>query len=216
MATPNPQPQPNRDVTTTLKAAWEIEAAENRLTQSHHLALRSKDARLKKSDWMKEITAKLRTEISQWKYIPQLAAPDVEVAWIIYSHIAWQNNHSDPNTLFELMPETDPLRILEVEAYGPEADSPIPTETVRLLHNLLIQLEKFGVDIKEATFSQNWICPKRGSTKGKNGMPKGTLPQKSESKKIPKQMHKSPKAKAEGGKKPKKILASFFNLGDKR
>lgn len=151
---------------------WEEELAERRLLQRHQIALAGKAARNKKVSWIKATADRLRKETAQWHYRKRLEPPDIELAWIIHSQIAWKGPDAAPETLWEDLPETDPARILEAEKEGPDSGCPIPQETVLLLRNVLTELEAFGHDIKHELFSENWTPGSKGSNKGKGSVKK--------------------------------------------
>ena len=151
---------------------WETEVAENRLCQRHILSLAGKTARNKKRAWVRPIAEELKQEIGRWHYKKQLEPPDIEVAWIVHSQIAWKGPGATGETLWEDLPETDPVRIMEAEREGPETDCPVPQETILLLKKVLSELEEFGHDIKNMAFSENWEPGAKKDAKTKGGVKK--------------------------------------------
>lgn len=152
---------------------WESEVAERRMSERHRLALAGKAARNKRAQWIRPLAEELRKEVGRWHYRRRLAGPpDIEVAWIIHSHIAWKGAEASPETLWIDLPETDPARVLEAEKEGPDTSSPMPQETLLLLKHVLEELEEFGHRISSERFSENWKPGARGSTKGRTSVKK--------------------------------------------
>jgi hypothetical protein len=157
----------------TKHSLWEIEVAEERLSQRHTLALAGKAARNKKQAWVRGLAEMLRKEIQRWHYKKRLEPSDIEVAWMIHSQIAWRGPEATEESLWEDLPETDPAAIIEAESEGPETTSEIPPETLLLLRKVLTELEEFGQCIKKERYSENWETGAQRDSKKKGGVKKG-------------------------------------------
>lgn len=135
---------------------WEVEVAEQRMSERHQLVIASRAARNKKTGWIRSIAESMRLEICKWHYRPRLEPPDIEIAWIIHSHIAWKGSEASPLDLWDDLADTDPTVVIAAEKEGPDSQSPIPQSTILLLVKVLNELESFGYRIKGAKFSENW------------------------------------------------------------
>jgi hypothetical protein len=149
---------------------WEYMVAENRLTARHKLAKESNQARRKKSAEMRKAAQKIEGELERGKYLPRLMPPEIEVAWIVGSRLAWLGPKEPVEGLWEDMADTDPASVLKAEAEGPEAETDIPEETIASLVRILNELESLGHNIKGERFSQNWQAPLKGSNKSKESL----------------------------------------------
>lgn len=186
--------------------SWENEIATARLTQRHLLRIKSANSRKKKHRQTQNEIQRLAQAVKQWKYRPSLLPPDIEVGWILHSQVAWKGTEITAEELWEDLPETDPARIIELDAAGPEMESIIPDETVFLLKRILDDLAKHGIDIRKERFSENWkLQGSGGNNKGKSS-PKKPKPIKYTKVKplIPKGSNKGPK------KSP--LLSDFFEI----
>ena len=112
---------------------WETGMAEYRLTQRHALELAKTEARRKKRKWMRASAERLKKEIAKWHYRKQVMPDDLEVGWIIHSHLAWKGPETTAEALWEDLPETDPANILEAEKAGRDSDSAVPGDVLLLL-----------------------------------------------------------------------------------
>lgn len=227
---------------------WERQVHEERLI-GNHLVVVNKDKQWKKTKpKIKSLEQYLLKAITnKWTYVKSSPIPSIELAWIIYSQIGWKSpfqSLNDPYTLeeeelWEDLPETDPLEIsllcreiLNKEIINEEdtVESLIPTETLFCLKNVLDELASHGIDIREESFSKNWIRNKKRHRSGKNSgriqeilakekdalfklkeeyQKSGLLIKKTTDKK--KQKGKKPQKKGPS-KGPSRILASFFGL----
>ena len=216
--------------TTTLTPKEELqnweENTQNQRLKARHIILNKKanSQKTKTEKQTLETQQHLKESIKKWNYLPAtedntIKPPNTEIAWMIISQIAWKGTDIEEEELFEDLPETDPMQIINLEKRGPEELSLIPDEKVLLLHNILNELELHGVKIKDKIFSTNWERKgKRHKRTGssrfkeiteKEEMPKITNPLFKKEKII-----KEIKPKKTGKKKAKKtsLLSAFFGI----
>jgi hypothetical protein len=229
---------------------WERQVHEERLLGNHYLATQREKHWLQIKERMKSLEKKLLKGISSnWTYTKDSKPPPIELAWIIYSQIGWKAPHINPASdnsleeeeLWEDLPEIDPMEISllcqeieqnELDQSQETIDSLIDTDTLFCLRRVLNELSTHGIDIRNESFSKNWIRKKRRhrNTKGSGRMQEilareqdaeskmkadaqkcGLLIKKTIDKKRPKGKKQVGK-KGGGTKSPSRILASFFGL----
>jgi hypothetical protein len=199
---------------------------------------------------MKSIEKKLLEGINKnWSYVKTTPPPKIELAWIIYSQMGWKAPHINLNSennleeeeLWEDLPEIDPIEISllcqEIEnnqedESAPDIETLIEHETLFCLKGVLEELAIHGIDIREETFSKNWIRNKKRHRTNKSSgrmqeilardkdeltkkreasQKSGLLIKKTTDKKKVKNKKQLGK-KGGASKSPSKILASFFGL----
>lgn len=214
---------------------WERQVHEERLLGCHHI--------LKAQEYQQNVRSKKFITTEQrllegmkrnWSYVKKSNPTPIEVAWIIYSQIAWKFPDStlEEEELWEDLPEIDPLEIIllckEIEDEQSNQLTPdtlVPAPTLFGLKNILDLLAKKGIDIREEKYSQNWIRKKKRHRSGrlqeikareKNDLEKMADKSQASSSLVRKTKDMKKKQKIQPQKKttksPVKILASFFGL----
>jgi hypothetical protein len=154
----------NKDKMTKLEK-WERNLEEDRLWNNSLLESTYLDMLKKRKERLKSKEIELRNAMRSWVYRKKTPPPRIEVAWIIYSQLGWKGYDIDEEELWEDLPETDPLEIMEIcedidnsNSLGIETVEPlIEEETILSLRVVLNTLAEEGIDIRKNYFSNNWV-----------------------------------------------------------
>jgi hypothetical protein len=209
---------------------WERHWEEKRLWQSSLLEINRLKSNKRRKENLQKKQRELLKAMKKWVYLKKTRPTRVELAWIIYSQLGWKGYELDEEELWEDLPETDPLEIMELcEAIDKkreigiyiEPESVIDDETLLSLRTVLNDLAAQGVDIRKEYFSKNWARKNKKHVGGRIQEIAARDKQPWEMTKENNQYHgllikktktKSKKMKTKVNKKKSSILSSFFGI----
>jgi hypothetical protein len=208
---------------------WERHIEEQRLWQSSLLETNHLEVLEKRKRKLREKEKELLKGMRSWVYLKKTPPTKIELAWIIYSQLGWKGYDFDEEELWEDLPETDPLEVMELcqeieeqRNLGLEVDEPlIEEETLMSLKVVLITLAEEAVDIRKCYFSQNWARKGKKHVGGRiqeiaarTKQPWEILrdERQNSTSLIKKSKEKPPRKEKRVKKQKQSILSSFFGL----
>jgi len=208
---------------------WERRIEEKRLWQSSLLETNRLSLLNKRKNKLREKEKELLRAMRSWTYLKKTPPPRIELAWIIYSQLGWKGYDIEEEELWEDLPETDPLEIMELcqeidnhRNLGLAAiDTLIEEETLLSLRVVLNALAEENEDIRKSYFSQNWIRKNKRHVGGriqeiaartKQPWEMALQNERAKSVLINKSKEKEPKKEKRTKTKKSGILSSFFGI----
>lgn len=208
---------------------WERQIEEQRLWNNSVLETNRLEYLYKRKLSLKTKERELLNGMRSWIYLKKGRPTKIEIAWIIYSQLGWKGFELDEEELWEDLPETDPIEIMELcqeldNHRSLSMESPptlIEEETLLSLRIVLNALAEEGVDIRKLYYSQNWARRGRKHVGGriqeiaartKQPWEIALQEERAKSVLVKKSKNKNPKKQKRIKKNKSSILSSFFGI----